>query len=186
MRLAPRISAGAYMAEQQEIGPGQAAAPAGPLGEHQREVQEQRRQQRHRHGVAPVERPVKAIERAVEGERERTEERHAEPEEMKRGLIARAPEPHGCADDEREEPDSRKHEVHRRGPGRLHQRHLERFPAVDTKQRVRQPHSSGSAVLEFDDIRRRFDRYAVDGKQDVTRLHAGCGRAANQLRSQPL
>ena len=49
--------------------PGIAARPgARALGEHQREMQEQRRQHQHRHHVAPVEDPIERVEPAAERE----------------------------------------------------------------------------------------------------------------------
>src|SRR5205814_9671315 len=61
--------------------------PGGPLWKHQREMQEERRQQQDRHRVAPVEDPVELVQLSAEGERERAEEDDREPEEMTRCLI---------------------------------------------------------------------------------------------------
>ncbi len=52
---------------QDDVG-SQAGAPVRSLGKHQREMQQQRRQQRHRDGITPVEDPVEPIERTVERE----------------------------------------------------------------------------------------------------------------------
>src|SRR6185503_8312124 len=64
----------------------------GALGKDQREVEEQRRQQQHRHRVAPEEHPVETIEPAAEREGEDPEEGDREPEEMQRRRVARPPQ----------------------------------------------------------------------------------------------
>jgi len=92
-----------------------AAHPAArPLGELEREVQEERRQQQDRHRVGPVEHPVEPIEPPVEREREHAEERETEPEEMERGFVTRTAIAHSGADDQREDADRREHVVERR------------------------------------------------------------------------
>ena len=56
---------------------------------------------------------LEAIERAVERERKGAEEGDREPEEMQRRLIARPPQAHRRADEQREETHARQHVVHR-------------------------------------------------------------------------
>ena len=70
---------------------------------------QQRSGERRRHRVSLMKRPVKTAWTAVE--REGDPRRDAEPEEMQRRLIARAPQPHPRADQENEQPDRGEHEI---------------------------------------------------------------------------
>ncbi len=110
-----------------------ASAGGRPLGEDQHEVQQERREQRRGDRVSPVEHPVETIEWPVEREREGAEKRDAQPEEMQRRLVARTPHAHRRADEQREEPDRREHEIHR---ARL-QRRRERRPRAPDASRSR-------------------------------------------------
>jgi hypothetical protein len=55
-------------------------------------VQEERRQHRHGDDVRPIEHPVEPVEPAAERERQHTEERHAQPEEVEGGGIGWTPQ----------------------------------------------------------------------------------------------
>src|SRR5258708_36380009 len=90
-------------------------------------MEQERREQRERDRVTPVERPVEAVERAVEREGEDAEERDAQPEEMESRLIARTPQAHRRADQQREDPDRGEHEVHRVAARCRRERELERL-----------------------------------------------------------
>ena len=158
-------------------------APVGPLGKDQREMQQQRRQQRHRHGISPVEHPVEPIERADERKREGAEERHAQPEEMQRGLIARPAEAHERAHEQGEQPDAREHEVHRaRGRRRL-EGNVEDLARAEPRQRVGELGARLARVLRLEDVAPRLDRRSVDREQHVARRHAGpLGRRSRRHR----
>ena len=145
-------------------------------------MQQQRRQQRHRHRVTPIERPVKAIEGAVEREGERAEERDAEPEEMQGRLIARPPQADRRADQQRKQTDCRQDEIHRRRAGRGRQRDFQCLLGPEPDEGVVEACPGVAAVLVLDDVRRRLDGRAVDGDEDVAALDAGhvAGRARHQ------
>jgi len=138
-------------------------------------MQQQRRQHRDRDRISPVEEPVEPIERSGEGEREPPEERDAQPEEVERGLIARPAQPHRCADQQREEPNRREHEIHRPAARRGRQSDLQRLLRAKAHQRVREACALPAAVLVLDHVRRRVDRITVDGNQHVTALNPRAG-----------
>jgi hypothetical protein len=82
-----------------------------PLGEHERKVHEERRQEQPRDDVSPVEEAIERVEAAAEREREHAEKSDRQPEEMQRGGIGRAPQPDRRADEQREHADAREHEI---------------------------------------------------------------------------
>ena len=81
------------------------ALMVGPLGKHQREVQEQGRQHEQGDDVGPVERPVDLVEPAAERERQHAEERDRQPEEVQGRLVERSPDADRRAHQQREEAD---------------------------------------------------------------------------------
>ena len=140
-----------------------------PFGEDQREVQEQRRQQQQRHHVAPVEDPVEPIEAAAEREPEDAEERHREPEEVQRGLIAGPAQAHGAADQQREDRDQRLHHVEGAIAGRrLVQRQLD-----ETLAHAAAEHGVGDGVARtrgverLEDVGGNVDPASVDGDEEI-------------------
>ena len=151
--------------------------PGWTLGKNQGEVQEQRREQRHRQRVTPVEHPVQPIERPVERERKGAEERHAQPEEMQRGLVAGPPQTNPGAHKQREDPNTRKNEVHRSRAAHCGQRYRQHLAAAKTNERVFEPRPLVASVLVLDDVGWCLNRYAVDCGENIavcdTRL---CGR----------
>ena len=136
-------------------------------------MEQQRRQQREGDRVTPVERPVEAIERAVEREREDAEERDAEPEEMERRLIARTPQAHRGADQQREQADRGEHEIHRVAARRRRERERERLARARPQEGVDEPRPGVAAMLILDDVGRRQHRRAVDREQHVAALDPG-------------
>ena len=99
--------------QQREQAPPRAAHPrAWAIGEYEREVEEQRRQHKSGDHVGPVEIPVEPVQPA-ERKRQRAEERKAEPEEMQRGRIVRAPQTDGRADEQREDADGGANDIER-------------------------------------------------------------------------
>ena len=149
------------------------AGRGGTLREHEGEMQQQRRQQRERDRVAPVEDAIERVERTGKREREDAEERDADPEEVQRRLIARAPQAHGAADEQREQPDGSEHVIHRARARRRRQRDIERLPRSETKQRVGESRAFVAAVLICDNVSRRLDGRTVDGEQHIAPLDAG-------------
>ena len=139
-------------------------------------MEEQRRQHRLRDGVTPVERPVEAIERAVERKRERAEERDAQPEEVQRRLIVGPPQPNPRADEQREQADGGQDEVHRARRRDRGQRDVERAPLAEPEQRIGEPGALAGAMLVLEDLRPRFDGFAVDRDQHVAARDSGLPR----------
>ena len=84
------------------------------LGKHEREVQEERRQDEPRHQVGPLEEVVEPIVAAARRERQHAEERDGQPEEVQRRRIVRAPQPDRRADHDREDADERQRVVQAR------------------------------------------------------------------------
>ena len=81
------------------------------LGEDEREVHEQRRQEENRDFVGPEEDPVETIEATAVREREDPEERDRQPEEVKRRLVARPTNAHRGTDQQAKKADAGEHEV---------------------------------------------------------------------------
>ena len=124
---------------------------------------------------------VETIERAVEGKRERPEERDAQPEEMKRRLIFRTPQPHGSANQKGHQPHGSQHEVHRAAMGHERQRHRHRLTRAEPRQRVRKTRPFSPVALIRLHLVTPLDRRAVDGKDHVTALDAGgCRRRSRR------
>ena len=159
------------------IGASNARTESGPaprtLREDQREVKQQRREQRLRDGIPPVEHPVQPIERTVERKRERSEEGHAHPEKVQRRLIAGPFEPHERTHDECKKADGRKHVVHRAASRRRRKGHLEDLLRAKPRQRVLQLSAWPGRVLVLDNVRLCVDGRTVDGQQEVAFLNAG-------------
>ena len=147
------------------------------LREHEREVQEQRRQHHDRDGVAPVEHPVDAIEPAAEREGEQAEEGDRQPEEVQRRLVGRPPRAHGGADQQREDADRREDVVvQTRAVGHRRQRQIRHFTRAEPQQRVGVAVAGARLVLDREHVGAAFDRLIVDGQQDVARPHTGPAR----------
>ncbi len=152
-----------------------AARPAaGTLGEHQREVHEERRQQQHRHDIAPVEDGVEQIEAAAEREREDAEERDREPEEVQRRLILWTAQTNTGADGEREESNRGECVVKASRTGR------NRFDGDgDHRFRLLLLHQVGqllalcSCVQSHHHLIRRIDRDVVHRQHRITGLETG-------------
>src|SRR5262245_36423982 len=127
-------------------------------------MQQERWHERHRHGVTPEEYPVESIERSVERERERPEEGDAQPEEMKRRLIAGTTQAHGTADEQGHQPHGRQHEVHRAAVGHEGERDGNRLTRTKSGQRVRKACPLCAVSLIRLDLVTSFDWCAVDGE----------------------
>ena len=144
------------------------------FGEHQGEVQEQGRQEEQGDHVGPVEGPVHAIEAPAEREREDTEERHAQPEEVEGGLIGGPAGPDRRADQQREDADTREQVVQQAGAiGERHQLHLGHFTSPEPQQGVDVTVAGLRAMLHGEHLVPAFDRLAIDGEQDIARTHSG-------------
>ena len=144
------------------------------LGEHQGEVQEQRRQQEQGDHVGPVEGPVHAIEAPAEREREDPEERHAQPEEVEGGLVVGPTGPDGRADEQREDADARQQVVEEAGAiGEWRQLHLRHFARPQSEQGVDVIVAGLRAVLNGEHLVAAFDRLAVNRQEHIARAHAG-------------
>ena len=146
-----------------------ASGRQGPLGKDQHEMQEQRGQKCLSDGVAPVEHPVQTVQRSVEGKREGTEERDAEPEEMERRGISRAPDAHRRTDHQREEPDAGEDEIHRAPARSRRQRDLQRLARSQAQQQVGQPRPVARTMLLFNHVRRGSHRQSVHRFENVAR-----------------
>ncbi len=160
--------------ERQQRAPGLGAHPAvRPLGEHQREMEEERRQQQHADDVSPVEDPVERVELAGKRQRHHAEERHRQPEEMQTRLVVRAAKAHAGADQEREDADRREHRVERPRSCR-EDRDVEvdegGFTVADDG--VAQPRTRIGGVDQCVHLRRRQDLAFIDHDEDVPWLHA--------------
>ena len=144
-------------------------------------MKEQRRQQEQSHDVRPVEGPVHLVEPAAEGERQHAEERHAQPEEVQRGLVAGPPGPDRRADEQGEDADRRQQVVEE--PGAVRQRrqlHLRDLSRTQPKQGVDVALVGLRALLHGQDLAALFDGLAVDGQQDVPGPDTGAiGRRGN-------
>ena len=155
------------------------------LGKDQGEVHEQRRQQQQRDHVGPVEEPVHAIEPAGEGEGERAEEGHRQPEEMQRRLIERAARPHGRADQQGEDPHRGEDVIQPAGAARDgRERHLGHLAASLPEQGVRMAVTGARVPLQRQHLGPPVDRVSVEREQDVAGPHAGARRrrVARHLR----
>ena len=172
--------------QRQEAGAERRADPlACPLREHQREVQEHRRQGEQRHHVGPVEQPVEPVEPSGKRKREHAEERHRQPEQVERRLVARPAQADPGADHQREDPDRRQDEIEEAvalGNGR--EPDLHDFARAQPEQRVGQRRGTTCDVRRGDHIRRAFHGPAVDGEQHIAEPHAGSGgrRTVGQFR----
>ena len=156
-----------------------------PLGKHESEVQEQRRDHRQRHRVGPVKKPVDAIEAAGEREREGAEKRDREPEEVQRRLIEGPPGPNRGAHEEREDPDRGEHVIEAACPVRKRRhRQLDDFAAAQAKQRVAMAIATRRRQLHCQDVGPPADRLTIDGQQHVTGSYAGVrrGRSSRDFR----
>ena len=141
-------------------------------------MEEQRREQHRRDDVGPVKVPVKTIEPA-EREREGAEKREAQPEEMEGGRIVGPPQPHGTADEQREDADARENEVKRRiAAGRGRELHRQQLMLPEAEHRVRQSLGVSRLVQGALHIVERFDRRAIDGDQKVAAADPGGHRGA--------
>ena len=119
--------------------------------------------------VGPVEHPVEPIEPAAEREREHAEERDGQPEEVQRRRIARPPQPHGAADEQREDADRGEHEVQRAGASRNRRHaHVDHFARAEPQHRVAERAiARASACSDVDDVGDLLHRPIVDGEQQV-------------------
>ncbi len=81
------------------------------IREHQREVEEQRRQHHGRHRIGPVEEIIRSREFSGVGECKHAEECRRQPEKMHRRRIGRTTQTHGCADEQSEDADRGKQVV---------------------------------------------------------------------------
>ena len=136
-------------------------------------MKQQRREQGKGDGVAPVEHPVEPIEGAVELKCEDAEKRDADPEEMQRRLVQRASQPHGCADEQREEAYRRQHRIHGGAARRRRQSNLERLPCSEPQERVVEAGALVTAMLILDDVGPCPHGRAVHGEQHIAGLKAG-------------
>ncbi len=179
-RARPRTAGGSVEDRPATAGQGRQHAIPRPLREHEREVDEQRRQQKRGHLVGPVENPVDAIEPAGEGEGEDAVEGHREPEEVQGGLIGGTAGSHRGADQQREDADRRQHVVERADAARDgRQGHLDDAPVAQREHRVGMPGAACRRLLDGVDVVANLDRPPVDGEQDVTGTDAGLpGRGA--------
>ena len=161
-----------------ERAPGVASHPRiGPIRKDQRKVQEERREQELRRQVAPVEHPVEGIEPAGEREREHAEERDGQPEEMQRRLVIGAAEPHGRADQQREDADRGEHEVEpARTRGDRLDRNVDHLLRAQPQDGVVQRGALLAGVEHLDHVLRARDGPAVDREENISYLESGARR----------
>ena len=145
-----------------------------PLGKHQGEVHEQRREHQGRDRVRPVEHPVQPIQSTAEREGEHAEERHAEPEEMQRGLGSRLPESNRGADQQREHADSGQHEV-QLGLGRRRrlQGDVDQAGLIEPQQRIVDVAGGLPGMEMLHHVPGGLHRDAVERQQHIPRLDPG-------------
>ena len=77
----------------------------GAFWEHQREMDDERRQQKRAHNVRPVDDPIERVEAAAERKRQHAEEGNGQPEEVERGLVVRTAEADPGAHEQRKNTD---------------------------------------------------------------------------------
>ena len=183
----PSTIAGRYAATM-TARPNSTAGPAArTLGKDQREVEKERRQHEDRDRIGPVEDPVETIETAAEREREHAEEGRRDPEEMQRRRIARTPQPHGAADQQRERADRRQHEIEHAGPaGNRRQVHVDRLARrAQSKRRCSGASSRASAPCSAATTSSTcLDGGVVDRQQDIAALQPHPSRLACLARSR--
>jgi len=95
---------------------------------------------------------------------------------MQRRLIVRPAQPHGGADEQREQADGSEHEIHRAAARQRRQRDVECLLRPEANDGVREPGAGGAAVLQCEDVRGAFDGRPVDGNQHVAAADSGRGR----------
>jgi hypothetical protein len=143
--------------------------PARSLREDESEVQEERRQYKHRDRIRPVEEPVETIEASAEGERENPEERDAEPEKMQRRGITRPAESDGRADEQRENADRGEEVIENTRTARNR-----RDPKFHDLTSAQPKDGVARGLPHFCALQHRFDvpnllhRAAIDGNQHIT------------------
>ena len=160
--------------QRQEAGAERRAdALARALREHQGEMQEHGRQGKQRHHVGPVEDPVEPVEPARKREGEDAEERHRQPEQVQRRLVARPAQAYPCPDHEREDPDRGEDEIEeavalrdRREPD------LHDLAGAQAQQRVGQRGIGAGRMRRADHVRRALHRTAVNRQQHITQPYA--------------
>ena len=149
----------------------------GTFGEHQREMDDERRQQQRAHHVRPVDDPVERVEAAAERKRQHAEEGNGQPEEVERRLIVRTAEADAGADEQRKNADRGEDVIQAAGAGRdRRKRNAQALLRSGPNQRVGDRIAGGRPMQACHDVRLRIDGCAINFRQDVAGKHAGPGR----------